>query len=441
MTIQDNYDYANRILAILKEKKAASLSLLKDSIHRLKRDDNGEEKLRACLNDLVSKGTLICLTFQNKGKTAELYKLATSKDFISNTNSNVSNNDVSEGEDENEDVSDSNCNEEQEQSIPEVATPPQQIGKPEYIIDPEFQSLLDTKTPEQYEALKETIRGEGIIRDALVVWDEANILSDGHNRHQIYEELREELGKEFNIEPPKVIRMSFANRDAAMVWILENQLDRRNLKTFRQIEVALKLKGFYAAKAKANQRGGVSLKLGKGINTNEEVAKRADVSHDTVRKVERILEKAGKKEVVEAINALRRGDEGFSIDGVYQKYCAKKKPAKSPPAPTPKSESKPVLNPPKSKKESILKQDNSTPQDIPKVEPFDSDTPSPIAVEESIKPPSLDLKLKVESAVSYIKDHIVSVWQEKDDHTYIVHRIREYLKTVEEGDKNASQEE
>jgi hypothetical protein len=311
--------------------------------------------------------------------------------------------------------------------------------KPEYIIDPEFQSLLDTKTPEQYEALKETIRSEGIIRDALVVWDEANILSDGHNRHQIYEELREELGKEFNIEPPKVIRMSFANRDAAMMWILENQLDRRNLKTFRQIEVALKLKGFYAAKAKANQRGGVSLNLGKGINTNEEVAKRADVSHDTVRKVERILEKAGKKEVVEAINALRRGDEGFSIDGVYQKYCAKKekktdekkKPAKSPPAPTQKSESKPVPNPPKSKKESILKQDNSTPEDNPKDDtPFDFGTPSPVTVVENIKPSSKELESDMYGTLCGLRS-LLSSWRGEDDRTYIFYKIKEWVVEME----------
>jgi len=145
----------------------------------------------------------------------------------------------------------------EEQAKSENAIDSHLTKESDYIIDPEFKSLLDTKTPEQYEALKESIRSEGQIRDALVVWEEKNTLADGHNRHQIYEELREELGKEFNIEPPKVIRMSFANRDDAMMWVLENQLDRRNLKTFRLIEVALKLKGFYAAKAKANQRAGV----------------------------------------------------------------------------------------------------------------------------------------------------------------------------------------
>jgi len=226
----------------------------------------------------------------------------------------------------------------------------QQVEVPKYTIDPEFQNLFDTKTAEDYEALKEAIRIEGKVRDPLVVWDEAGVLVDGHTRHRIYEELREELQEDFRIEPPKIIRMAFGNREDAIMWALENQLDRRNLKTFQQIEVALKLKGFYAARAKENQRAGVSLNLGKGINTNKEVAKRADVSHDTVRKVERILDKADEKEVVEAINALRRGDEGVSIDGVYKQYCVKTKKAKPsssslpPPAPQEESDSAPVCN-------------------------------------------------------------------------------------------------
>jgi hypothetical protein len=41
--------------------------------------------------------------------------------------------------------------------------------EPGYTIDPEFQSVLPAKTPEQYEALKESIRSDGKIREPLVV--------------------------------------------------------------------------------------------------------------------------------------------------------------------------------------------------------------------------------------------------------------------------------
>ena len=214
----------------------------------------------------------------------------------------------------NNNVDINNLNPMKEQTMTYIETKPEQTAKQEYIIDPEFQGMLPPKTPEQYEALKEAIRSDSKVRDPVVVWDEKNILLDGHHRHQVCEEL--------GITPP-IVRMSFANRDEAKMWVLENQLDRRNLKTFQQIEVALKLKGFYTAKAKVNQRAGVSLNSVKGIDTNKEVAKRADVSADTVRKAERILEKADEAEVAEAINALRRGAK--SIDSVYQQYCVKKK--------------------------------------------------------------------------------------------------------------------
>jgi ParB-like chromosome segregation protein Spo0J len=211
-------------------------------------------------------------------------------------------------------VDTNNPNPMEERAMKETVTsPPQQAEGQEYIIDPEFENLLPDKTPEQYEALKKSIRNEWKVRDPVVVWEEASILLDGHHRDRIC--------KELGITPP-IVRMSFASRDDAIAWVLENQLDRRNLKTFQQIEVALKLKEFYTAKAKANQRAGVPLNSAKGIDTNKEVANRADVSADTVRKVERILKRASEPGVAKAIDALRRGAR--SIDSVYRQYCGKK---------------------------------------------------------------------------------------------------------------------
>ena len=198
----------------------------------------------------------------------------------------------------------------EEQALPEVA---QQTMEQEYIIDHEFRHMLLPKTQEQHEALKETIRADGKVRDSLVVWDEENILIDGHGREQIC--------KELGIALPPIVRLSFASRDDAKMWVLRNQLTRRNLHPFQQIEAAVKFKELFAAKARANQQGGVPLKSGEGIEVGKELAKLVGVSPDTVRKVERILEKASPEEK----DALRNGDAGISINSVYRKHCAEKK--------------------------------------------------------------------------------------------------------------------
>ena len=226
----------------------------------------------------------------------------------------------------------------------------QQVEVPEYIIDPEFQNVFSAKEAEQYEELKEAIRREGKIRDPLVVWDETTILVDGHRRHRIYKELREELGDKFRIEPPKIIRMSFANRDEAKMWMIHNQIMRRNLTTFQRVEAALQFKEFFAAKARENQKAGVSLNSEKGIVVDDELAKLAKTSSDTVGKVRKILANAKNAGVTKAITALRRGDAHISIHSVYKQYCVKAKKAKPsssslpPPAPQEESDSAPVCN-------------------------------------------------------------------------------------------------
>jgi len=206
----------------------------------------------------------------------------------------------------------------EELTMSEIATsPPQQtVEQVEIIIDPEFESMLPPKTHEQYEALKEAIRSKGGVRDPVVVWEEESILLDGHHRHRIC--------KELGIKPP-IDRMSFKNREDAKMWVVKNQLaDRRNLNPFQSVELVLKSKAIFATKAKANQQAGVSLKSGEGVDAGAELAKLAGVSPDTVRKVERILEKAHCKEVAKAIDALRNGDADISISSVFKKYCTTK---------------------------------------------------------------------------------------------------------------------
>ncbi len=189
-------------------------------------------------------------------------------------------------------------------------------------IDKEFEALIPPLTSEEFQLLEEQCVRDGI-RDALVTWN--GILIDGHNRFKI----AAKHGLTWNEK-----RMEFADRDAAKLWIYENQLGRRNVNDFVRSEIALKAKPLIRAKAKAkqaeyhgNQYDGLSLKSTEVqkpvINTRKELAKIANVGTDKIRKVEAIL-KSGNEQLIED---ARSGRE--SIHSVYQQVHPKKTPAQS----------------------------------------------------------------------------------------------------------------
>ena len=89
--------------------------------------------------------------------------------------------------------------------------------KIELKIDDEFKNLIPAITPDERTELKKSILAEGC-RDPLVVWN--GTLLDGHNRHEICLN----LGETF-----KTVSKEFDNREQAKIWIISNQLSRRNL--------------------------------------------------------------------------------------------------------------------------------------------------------------------------------------------------------------------
>ena len=91
--------------------------------------------------------------------------------------------------------------------------------QPVVIIDPEFKKLIPPLSPQERSQLEENILAEGC-RDPLTVWKGQNILLDGHNRYEICDQ----YGIEFY-----TIEIELGDREEAKIWILRNQLGRRNL--------------------------------------------------------------------------------------------------------------------------------------------------------------------------------------------------------------------
>ncbi len=158
----------------------------------------------------------------------------------------------------------------------------------EIAIDPEFQALIPPLQAEELSQLKANLKRDGC-RDRLVVWEECGVLLDGHHRLAICQ--REGL-------PYTTARLPFADRRAARLWVVLNQLGRRNLTPFQRAELALVAKPLLAAQAKARQietlkRGEVKPVTQKPAErdrvsreTRTHLAKLAGISHDTIQKAE-----------------------------------------------------------------------------------------------------------------------------------------------------------
>ena len=192
-------------------------------------------------------------------------------------------------------------------------------------IDKEFKSLIPPLTDEEYKQLEENILRDGI-REPLVMWHVPNgddILIDGHNRYKISQS---HSGISFQTST-----VEFANRDEAIVWIINNQLGKRNISKFDRITLEDKKKEILAKRAeekklstlkqnadpevkKSCPREKQTRKEKRQNSTDYKIAKAADTSEDTVRKVRKINELAtdktkqlvrdGKLSINEAYNSV-----------------------------------------------------------------------------------------------------------------------------------------
>ncbi len=181
-------------------------------------------------------------------------------------------------------------------------------GANEMVIDEEFKQLIPPLTEEEYKGLEASIISEGC-RDALIVW--GDILIDGHNRYEIC--------TLHNI-PYKTIEMNFNSRNEALLWIMRNQLSRRNLNDLQRVELVRKSED--AVKAQAKERQGARTDLeehsekifGKleGKDSRDELGAMAGVSGITYEHATEVLDKAPEP-VVEAAR-----NKELSINAAYE---------------------------------------------------------------------------------------------------------------------------
>jgi hypothetical protein len=180
-------------------------------------------------------------------------------------------------------------------------------------IDPEFRDLIPPLSNDERAGLEAAIINDGC-QDAIKVWE--GVIIDGHNRYAICTA---------NGIPFETTGMDFNSRDGAKLWIIKNQLHRRNINKFTRGKLILKMKPLLAAEAQKN-RGGFKGNQHSGsfsnwktnqkkADTHKDMAKLAEVGFGTMYRIEQI-DKAAASGMVspEVIDKLHSGE--LSINAV-----------------------------------------------------------------------------------------------------------------------------
>lgn len=111
-------------------------------------------------------------------------------------------------------------------------------------INPEFQAIIPKLTDDEYSQLVDSLIDEGC-RDALVVWND--VIVDGHNRYAICCDLDIDF---------KTVNKDFESDDEAKLWIIKNQLGRRNLSDHdRRLMIGMRYETEKTVKQKRDEKG------------------------------------------------------------------------------------------------------------------------------------------------------------------------------------------
>ncbi len=147
-------------------------------------------------------------------------------------------------------------------------------------IKEEFKKLIPPLTVEEFKQLEQNCLDEGI-REKIITWN--GFIIDGHNRY--------EIATRWNLDY-KTESKYFKNENDVKEWMINNQFGRRNLSNYQRSVLALQLEEVFSAKAKEKQKeaGGAVRQISDKavIDTKKELAKVANVSHDTIAKVKKI---------------------------------------------------------------------------------------------------------------------------------------------------------
>ena len=154
-------------------------------------------------------------------------------------------------------------------------------------VDPEFRDLIPPLNEEELKLLEESLVADGC-ESPLTVWN--GVIIDGHNRYAICRK----HGIPFSIQ-----EKNFSSRDDAMLWMLRNQLGRRNLNSYQRVELVLKFEPLVKNAAEQRMLAGKAANpvptLAQGQTkgkTRDHLSEAAGVLHGTFAKAKKLVQSA-----------------------------------------------------------------------------------------------------------------------------------------------------
>jgi len=166
-------------------------------------------------------------------------------------------------------------------------------------IHPHFRNLIKPLSDDEFKQLEENILANGC-RDTIKHW--RGFIVDGHNRYEICQK---------HSLPYRIQKLGFGTDKDATLWIINNQLGRRNITEATKVKLALAKMDLLREKAKENRT-----KVGcKPVHVHKEAAKDAGISVTKLYKYMKIYEigeprllqqlESGEIKVAKAYNDLR----------------------------------------------------------------------------------------------------------------------------------------
>ena len=195
----------------------------------------------------------------------------------------------------------------------------------EIIIDEELANLIPPLTVSEEHRLKKSLKQDGC-REPLTVWK--GKLIDGHNRYRYC--------KANNI-PFKVVEKHFSDKDEAKLWMVENQMARRNLTKAAYLSLEDTRQRLVARLAKERQEstqfqeGNKSFQKNLTVppilgepskdreqETNRQMSKITGIAHGTVAKYNYVRDNAERLDEADIIQAMLV-ERGYEEDGKINK--------------------------------------------------------------------------------------------------------------------------
>ena len=194
-------------------------------------------------------------------------------------------------------------------------------------VDEEFRTLIPPLTDDEFQRLERSILDEGV-REPIITWN--GVIVDGHNRYNITQ-------KHALVCPTR--ERQFESRDAAKLFIISNQLSRRNLPVAAIGDLKLEEKEIVAKQAEARMLAGKAdptPNLGETKKKDKhdgetftQLAKDIPLGRESLRKLDRIKREAkeGNPVAISEREKLLSGEKK-SIHSAYIEVVGRPKPRK-----------------------------------------------------------------------------------------------------------------